>query len=234
MLGETRPITAAEQRHLLSQYDGGIAYLDSQIGQLLGTLKELGLYDDTLIVITSDHGEALGEKNLVGHSITSLYQDQVHVPLLMRYPNGQRTGESNMLVSHVDIMPTILGVLGYAAPAGVQGRMINDAAAPDRQVYSEAYGGPLTVITGHHRFRGVKRAVFSGSSKLIVWTNGSPELYDLASDPEETRNLYGRGESAALETRLAAWRAQASAERSPAPVRTRPNLDNLKSLGYVQ
>src|SRR5262249_20630080 len=68
-------ITAPEQNDITARYDGGIAYLDSQIGKLLDHLRAAGLYDDTLIIVTADHGEALGEHNLMGHTVTSVFQD---------------------------------------------------------------------------------------------------------------------------------------------------------------
>ena len=76
---------SAERRHLCPEYDGAVRYLDSQLGVTYIRLKNLGLFENTMIVITSDHGEAFGEKHLMGHG-SSVYQDQVHVPLSSSTP----------------------------------------------------------------------------------------------------------------------------------------------------
>jgi hypothetical protein len=87
VLSGKRPISDMERRHLISQYDGGIAYMDSCLGTFLDQLKQRGLYDNTLLIITSDHGEAFGERDIIGHGL-AVYQDEVHVPLIVKYPNS--------------------------------------------------------------------------------------------------------------------------------------------------
>ena len=79
-------VTDIEYDHMVSQYDGGIAFIDFHLGKLIERLKSLGLYENSLIIITSDHGEVFGERGLLGHGV-SVYEDLVYVPLIIKYPN---------------------------------------------------------------------------------------------------------------------------------------------------
>ena len=84
--------------HCVSQYDGGIAYVDHQIGEVVTWLKRRGAYDNTMIVVTSDHGEAFGERHRVGHA-NSPYQNLLHVALIVKYPHQARRGTEERPVS---------------------------------------------------------------------------------------------------------------------------------------
>jgi arylsulfatase A-like enzyme len=198
-----RELTKEERNHLISQYDGGIAYIDFHIGGLIERLKKLGLYDNTLIIITSDHGESFGERNLMEHGV-SVYQDQVYIPLIIKYPNKKDESVINDLVSSVDIMPTILDVTGYEIPEDVQGvSLLKLGAAKTRSIISESFPdkGLIDLQTRFHR---IERAIFSGPYKFISSTAGKKELYDISMDPGEQNNLYGSNNSvsAIFETNL--------------------------------
>jgi arylsulfatase A-like enzyme len=227
-------LSSNEKGALLSQYDGGIAYLDSEIGRLLNHLREAGLYENTLIVITADHGEAFGEHNLMEHALGSVYDDQTHVPLLIKYPGQHESRTSNALVSQVDIMPTILDVAGYPAPPGVQGKSLRLPRVDSDVVYSEARS--VNASQYNSRLRGVRRAIFSGNLKLESWTDGPPEFYDLASDPGEEHNLYTPGDprAAALWQRLSSWTAGIPPLPDEAHKPDAADLERLRSLGYAQ
>ncbi len=229
-------IGAVEQRHLISQYDGGIAYLDSEIGNLLNRLRELGLYENTLIIITSDHGEAFGEHDLLSHGLGFVYQDQVHVPMLVKYPGQHVAQQSDDLVSQVDLMPTVLDLAGISLPSDLQGRSLQLPQPKDAApVYSQA-GAMGRVAPSYPRFRGARQAMFAGPWKMIAWTEGPPELYDLAADPGETHNLY-RADDAhakALVDRLSAWVAAAPRQFDAPGKLDKSSFEKLKSLGYAQ
>lgn len=230
-----RKATENERNHLISQYDGGIAYIDLHIGKLIGKLKELSLYENTLIIITSDHGETFGERNLVGHGV-SVYQDQIHIPLIIKYPNIDKADVVDELVSSIDIMPTILEVLGHDISEDVQGKsLVKIDPWQPREVISESfpYGG---WIDWHPRFDRVERAIFSGSYKFISSTDGKKELYDLEKDPNEKKNLYNANDnkSIALETKLVQWLKDVKEESGSAAKLSKEALGRLKALGYVQ
>ena len=115
--------------HCVSQYDGGIAYEDQQIGDVVTWLKRRGAYDNTMIVVTSDHGEAFGERNRVGHA-NSPYQNLLHVALMVKYPHQARRGTEDRPVSLTDVAPTILEAAGIAAPQAMQGRSLTAVDGP--------------------------------------------------------------------------------------------------------
>lgn len=239
VLDHTYRLRPSERDHLTSQYDGGLAYLDSEIGHLLRELREMGLYDNTLILITADHGEAFGEHDSLEHAIGFLYQDQVHVPLLVKYPRQQEGRISDEMASDVDFMPTVLECAHLKAPANLQGRplQLTDNTTAPGVVY--AADGRLTSIGDAKvplRFQGLRRAAFSGSLELITWSQGPPELYDLATDPAEAHNLYRADDplAAALMSHVKTWSASIPRQHKlPAKV-DKSVLEGMRSLGYIQ
>ena len=228
-----RHLEAAQKRDLLAKYDSGIAYLDFEIGRLLSRLQELGLDDNTLLVITADHGEAFGEHDLMAHSIGHVYQDLVHVPLLIKYPGQRYPRRSGILTSQVDLMPTILDVAGISPVHHFQGKTLRLDRTEDDAVFAEAQVA-ASPVRRNPRFRGIRRAVYSGSLKLVTWTEGASEFYDLAADPNETHNVFNDPRSTVLEALLRKWTS--TIPRSPAASGRlgQPALERLKSLGYVQ
>lgn len=229
-----RHVSESERRHLVSQYDGGIAYEDSQVGALLAHLKETGLYENTLILITSDHGEAFGERDRMQHGTGSVYEDVVHVPLLVKYPAQHEGLRSDALASHVDILPTVLDLAGITPPPGIQGRSLRSSRSGDDAVIAEAWA--IGKQEANPRLRGARRALYTGGWKLIAWTAGPPELYDLAADPAESRNLYQSGDprAAELNKRIATWIASIpNLVVKPGKV-DKSTLDRIRGLGYTQ
>jgi arylsulfatase A-like enzyme len=228
-------ITEGEKRHLLSQYDGAISYVDSEMARLFARMRELGVYDNTLILITSDHGEAFGEHDLMQHGIGSVYEEEVHVPLLVKFPGQRQSRRSNAVVSHVDIMPTALDAAGVSAPAGLHGRSLNAQEGLEAQpVFAEAW--PLGGWQINPRMGSVRRAVFSGPAKLITPSTGSPELYDLRADPGELTNLYRADDplSASLTSRMTAWTSSIPRRLKQPAKPDKSTMDRIKSLGYTQ
>jgi arylsulfatase A-like enzyme len=230
-----RKVTDMEYRHLLSQYDGGIAYIDYHINELIERLKVVNLYDNTLIIITSDHGEVFGQRKIIGHA-SSVYQDQVYAPLIVKYPDLNKGLVEDELVSLVDLMPTALDVLGFGIPGEIQGEsLLKVGEGNSRIVFSESFPNPM-YIKWHSRFNRFERAIFSGNYKLISSTDGKRELYDLSKDPDEKGNFYetNDGISKELEAKLNQWLKEVKEESaSPAKLR-KETLDRLKSLGYIK
>jgi len=229
-----RRVTPAVRDHLISQYDGSIAYLDSEIGRLIAHLKDVGLYDDALIIITSDHGEMFGERDLLGHGL-SVYQSQIDVPLIVKYPHQHTPEVVDEPAGQTDLVPTIFQVLGYPAPAYLQGRslLVRDRPAPE--LISESFA-QSKFIEANQRFNRVERALVSGNLKLIVSTAGKRELYDLLKDPSEENDICGseRTACANLQQELENWCARIPRSVVQTKKLNKESLDRLRSLGYVQ
>ena len=230
-----RQMSDRERRFFMSQYDAGIAYMDWSLGRLVDRLKQAGLYENTLLIITSDHGEAFGERDLMGHAL-SVYQDETHVPLLIKYPRQTAHVLIDDPVSLIALLPTILQVLGYEAPKGLQGRsLLQPVSGPTPEPMSETFVHPL-ISSWNPGLRRSARSIISGSMKLISFSNGVKELYDLSRDPNEEHNLYPEPAAAALQSKLFQFAELAAAKgqkTTPVHVNTQ-TVEKLRSLGYIQ
>ncbi len=169
-------------------YDSGIAYADTQIGRLLDRLKELGLEDDTLVILTSDHGEALGEKGLAGHS--QLYEPNLMVPMVVSLPDAKGAGNRvETQVRQMDLAPTVHDAVGLKVTDTLDGQsllpLIEDPTADFPRV-ARSYGGSSNAgiaLRVNNRWK----YVYQHSSWPPL--HGKRQLFDLSSDPDEERNL---------------------------------------------
>ncbi len=203
--GDSRWLDDRELELVSDLYDAGVAFMDEHLARLLAALDELGLADRTLVVLTSDHGDALGEKGLASHMF--LYDVELMVPLVVADPRGRGAGRRvPHQVSGVDLMPTILDMVGAAAPGGLDGSSLApllDGGAPaagQREAWSYA-------ATSNHGLA----ARVDGRWKYILsdvpWNGlqGAEELYDLTADPAEESNLSTAGEEGSR-LRRRAWK----------------------------
>ena len=162
----------------------------------------------------------------------SVYQDQVHVPLLIKFPEQREPAEQNALVSGVDLYPTVMEAVG--APVG---RYLAGVPLQRRRagaVFTESYPAllPWTMFPRFHR---IQRAMFRDSWKFILSSDGERELYNLSTDAGENRNVMGEQPEVAaqMEAVLSAWQKNLAPVNGP-PGIDKDTLDRLKSLGYVQ
>lgn len=164
-------------------YSGEIAYADSQLGQVLKTLEELGVHDRTLIVMTSDHGEGLGEHGEQTHSLL-IYDATMHVPLILSAPGAIPSGQViRRQVCTIDIAPTILDLLGIDPPVKMDGvSLLAPPPAEPRPLYIETLSS--MTLHGWAPLLGVRREDY----KYILAPRA--EVYDLAKDPRELNNLF--------------------------------------------
>ncbi len=233
-----RTITDVERRHYISQYDGSIAFLDAELERLVTRLRERGLYDDSLIIITSDHGEAFGEHGYVGHE-WSMHQHQIGIPLIIKYPRQKAGKWVDWNAAHVDLLPTILDAVGAPLPEDSPGSSLRslDAERASRYLYAEGYLKASMVLSDRIRYPLMTWAIVAPEKrKLISDSEGRVELYDLAKDPREERNLApeqreaGAKLLAALEEFKRAHPLAKSARRRIDP----RAMERLRSLGYVR
>ncbi len=217
-------------RYGRSGYDGEIAFDDAQLGGLLGVLDELGLTDRTLVVVVGDHGEGLGQHHEQGHS-TLIYQSTMQVPLVMRC--GKRLGGGvhvSRPVSLVDIMPTVLALLGIPAPANMDGLDLAKPQPDSRTLFAETLQGLADY--GWAALLSARQ----GSLKYIYGPD--TELYDLGADPFERDNLAAsRAQVAtAMRQQLSAFFGddlEKAASAAPTHQLSASDVARLRSLGYL-
>ena len=215
-------------------YDAEITAADRALGRVLDRLRDDRLLDDTVVVVTADHGESLGEHGEKTHAVF-VYDATVKVPLLLRYPKLFRAGSVYRgPVSHVDLVPTLLSLLGLPLPESTDGASLlaalrGEAPPPDRPQYSES----LLSEVGFGM--APLHAIRSGGMKYIRAPR--PELYDLRADPSELADLHAKEprRAALLDDRLSdvmdlSSRRAVAAEASPMSKET---MEALRSLGYL-
>jgi choline-sulfatase len=229
----------ATYRDVLDNYDGEIAFTDHEISKLIEAFAIQGILDDTLVVVTSDHGEGLMQHGTWRHG-NDVHEETVRVPLLVRWPPRIAAGlRSDAPVALVDVAPTVLELLGVDADSEVfQGRslapfLLGGAALDDqrpvflyRKHFDEAQIDAVTVS-------GEQFGVRVDHLKLIEHTRGEDELYDLSRDPGERKNRHADSpeDVARLKEILDAWKSEHPTKRSE------PTLDGsvrraLEALGY--
>jgi arylsulfatase A-like enzyme len=212
-------------------YDGEIAFTDLHVQRVLDALRQAGLWDKTIVIVTADHGEGLGEHGIKLHGY-DLYVQQLKVPFIVRVPGiAPRTVEDP--VGHVDLFPTLLNLLGAPDEPQLLGRSFVDllsgtgtGAGAERVVFQEVeYEGPV-----------VKKAVASRDWHLIdnVTPAHTVELYHVSDDPQEEHDVSGLGarEEKDLRGRLAEWMDQ-SAVPADFAARVAGNL-SMKPLAFSQ
>jgi arylsulfatase A-like enzyme/Tfp pilus assembly protein PilF len=216
-------------------YDGEVAYTDSLIGEFRRALEERGLLSSSLVILTADHGEGLGDHGEGQHGFF-VYDTTIHVSLIVRPPTAADDGRVvDSAVSHVDIFPTVLDAVGLSAPKRVHGQsllplIVGEDFKADRGVYSESLY-PLL----HYGWAPL-RALRTDDRKLI--NAPRPEVFDVVADPREERDLSLEqpGVTSELENQLADLRAEIEGD-APA-TGTAPDIDaetlaQLQALGYA-
>jgi arylsulfatase A-like enzyme len=225
----------AEELHAL--YRGEIEYLDANFGKLLAKLEAAGVYDDTVIVLTADHGEEFHDHGGFWHGLT-LYDEQIHVPLVIKWANGvdgPRDGADSGIARLIDVGPTILGAADVAVPDTMQGVDLRTPFASrlekDQQVFSE-----------EDHEGNVLWALRTEDEKLIVANPNNPrgvperEYFDVSSDPLEQDAYEDPGAEEHLEELAELQRnaAQGKAVQGEDVEMDLQTCERLKAIGYVE
>ncbi len=231
--------------HLISRYDGEIAFVDASLGRLLESLEGLGLAGNTLLVVIGDHGEGLMEHGVLTHGIF-IYEEATRVPWILRWPQGAlRPGRDiDEPVGLIDVAPTLLGLLGLPGLEGAQGAdlapRLRDAAPaqPTRPIflYRRPYPRSVIGVLGKVQVEGELIGLRAGPWKYIEGSIGTQELYDVERDPREERNLAPArpGVVAQLQPEAARWRHERVRPLHDAPELTPQDREALEALGYIQ
>ncbi len=230
--------------HLIALYDGEVRFTDEHLGGVIEKLRALGVLDDTIVAVTSDHGEEFFEHGKKGH-YKALYEESIRVPLVIRYPRRVAAGRViEEQVRLADVAPTILGLAGVAAPPG----FASQAGPAAHRAYdlspwlgeeSPPEPFPELIAVSELSIFGYHVALRTNRHKLIRYPRGARELFDLVADPGEKRNLYDAPEAAAERRRL-----EATLDRWIASLKGVPKLaesfepnakqtERLRALGYV-
>ena len=242
---KARPEDAA---FALSLYDAAIAHVDRELGRFFRELRSLSLYEDSLILVTSDHGESFHDHRTWGHG-RNLYQELTHVPLIVKWPRSSLKGEVGAPVGHVDFFPTLLSEAGIAPPPN-EGVSLRVAFERSRDFSSAR--AILMDVSWEDRFRReTMLSVRRGDRKYVAVFPYRPpeepswssllreELYDLESDPLEEMNLAAalEAEVGPFRERVKAYLEAATAFRSRHPggeIEIDEDVErSLESLGYV-
>ncbi len=224
------PPSPYRERYASDPYSGEVAYMDSQLGVLFDFLQKRRLAGNTIIILTADHGEALGEKGEETHSYFA-YNNTIHVPLFIHIP-GRKPAASDANACHADIFPTLCDALGLPIPASLQGEsLLAVLKAQGRRKNPEIYFESLTAYL--NRDWAPLRGMVSGDTKFIDLP--IKEVYDIAKDPGEERNLAGS-------SRIGQWKDSLNRLikklKNPQAASRQGRLDpeeqkRLRSLGYL-
>ncbi|MFH0863327.1 MAG: sulfatase [Candidatus Altiarchaeota archaeon] len=198
-------------------YDMGVRFGDEQVGAIVKTLEDEGIMDRTIIVVTADHGESLGEHNHIGHS--RITQSVFRIPLIIYDPLNGRGRRVQEPVGLIDLAPTVLTMLNITVPEGYQGGDIFH----DRRRYEiiEGYGTTNDAVAG----------ITDGRYLYVHTKSDKNHLYDLKDGPEEKNDLIGK--YPAVEKALADALTRHSNMTQHETAANPNELDALKSLGYV-
>jgi arylsulfatase A-like enzyme len=230
---------------MAATYDACLGDLDDLLRRLMDSLAGKGLLDDTLVVVTSDHGEHLGEHHILDHQY-SLYEPLLRVPLVIRDPKRFAPGRDARPVMNLDLFPTLLEAAGAEAPPATRGVSLL-APREERVRVAECTGvfsDPFSAVAPVHPawnpapWEREIRAVYGKREKLIRWSDGRLEMYAVREDPAERADLApAQSERArAMETALASFvatlRPAGTTAFAPPPM-SAEQRDLLRSLGYV-
>ena len=264
MIPLTEPLGELEDRVLNDLYDAEVAYQDRLLRRLLKDLNRPAVRDNTMVIVTSDHGEGLNNHDFVGHSLVA-YDDLVRTPLVVRYPKRYPAGKRvSSVVSTRRVFHAVLEAAGVQPNGGEENGSVegveqltlttdlNGSAPSESTVFAEAYT-PATLLAlmenenpsaiETFRCRSMRRAAYNGRHKLITVGGEPDELFDVVADPGETENLLDQlpGRAGELHQALVSFVKEAESGRPDDWESARKvDLDDeeiserLRALGYIE
>ncbi len=226
------PVDGADLEFLRDRYDEEISYWDSTLGRLIENLERESVLDRTIIIVVSDHGEEFGDHGKFKHG-KHLFQETIHVPLVVSFPNSELVGRRIDAVETRLLMSSLLGHLGIKKPRGVRGDLFQSSQGTGRAVSYTRY----TVKPDDPHTRMGLIADLQGERKLIHETDRGKDLFfNLGPDPLETDDVSEHG-SAEYESRHRALEDWMQSHPRPAGARSQisdETVEHLRALGYVQ
>jgi len=239
--------TARELEAINGVYDATLVDLDNATADLFAALDARGVLDDTIVVLTSDHGENLGDHHLFNHRF-ALYETLLHVPLIIRYPAAMEARRVEAPVTTLDLFATLTDLAGLDGP-DLPSHSLRDPRRTPVSYMAVPLEREIKTVQRVHPDVAVEpwlkmgHAVVEEGYKLIRYSDGGHELYDLTTDPGELNNLYGSDPSReeALMAKINLWNEATPAYdpslRTEDPKTVRANqhdlMNQMRALGYV-
>ena len=232
-------VSLRDLKHLNALYDGEIAYTDHCIGELLDKLRELKLFDDTVIIVTADHGEEFMDHGGMLHGHT-LYDELVHVPLIVHYPASLQGGRKvDHIVSHIDYLPTLCELVGAPIPDQAMGKSFLPLLKPDDEGATQPDQGDRHAISESSVGKVDLKSITSGRYKLVYEPDAERVfLYDRQADPGEHKDLSKEKQGVAsmllsmLRAEIRAARKRGAEPPESGLGKDDNLLEKLRSLGY--
>lgn len=234
-------VSKEDRKALRALYDGETSVADEAVGAIVDTLEKTGLARNTIVVVTSDHGELLGEHGDIGHG-PRLWEPVLHVPLVIYDPRNEEARRVATRVGLVDVTPTLLDLVGLSAPEGVDGRSVAPAMRGG-ELPERPYFGEVAALAPSQKEKDQTRdeaaiAVYLGDDKLIL-QDGQTRFYDLAEDPHERSGIEGDARTdrarrlQSLATEYTSQHGRTDGQVDPANLSPRVE-EELRALGYVE
>jgi arylsulfatase A-like enzyme len=232
--------------YVISQYDGEIRWTDHHLGEFLQLLKQEGVWDNTVIIVTSDHGQEFFEHGRKGHK-HNVYEESIHVPLVIKYAQSKPTGRESRLVSHIDIFPTIMTLTkSEVTTPSYSHSLLSSSPGWERPIFFELHS--LWYIRDRSLDEIVAKAegqflsIRKNNYKLIYSSRPAAlQLYDLENDRGEKHDLQKEEPriTARLKDRLDAWQEEMRSVRMSFSEGGEAELseemiERLRSLGYME
>ena len=226
-------MTIEDYQYVIDKYDGEIYYTDHFLGKLFKKLRDLGLYDKSIIVLTSDHGENFLDHSVYNIDHKELYDEIVKVPLIIKASTFPKNQVIDIQVESIDIMPTVLERLGISIPNMIDGESLVELLK--KRSYDNVFAFSESVLPSRREYKMIR----TNNWKLLLRFQNELELFDLKSDPKEQHNLFAEKTEIAesLHEKLSTW-VNKQEEKSKVFSTDKVQLDDelkkkLKALGYI-
>lgn len=219
------------------QYDLAIANLDEGLGHLFQALQERGLYEGTTIMVTSDHGEFLGEKQLIEHS-KDVYQGVLHIPLLVKVPGQAKAIRDERWIGHVHMPALVLPHLKLNDRRQASADLVHHRRGTTPVLSENYYTRSLDLSSPWgDRFRRIRRTLVQDRWKYISSSDGQHELFDLERDPAENHSLLGMEPDMSSQMKESLRLTLEKLQAAPPPGTIRPlgpdQIQSMEHLGYL-
>lgn len=225
-------LSVKDREFIIGLYDGEIAFVDSSAGKFLYYLKQKNLYDTSLIIVTSDHGEEFWDHGGFEHGHT-LHRELVDVPLIMKFPGSQNSGmHVQERLSLTDLFPSIVDYMGWSVPFQTDGHsFIPIAGTIDVK--------PKSIIAENLHYGPQQQCLYKGDYKMILNQYGKIQVYNLKNDPLETENVFGKEKDLPEEIHgqikyMAEQIEEMLKEPKQAAEIDKETKEKLRSLGYIE